>query len=151
MATLHTIGWKEYVCLPELGVEHLKAKVDTGARTSALHVENLREVESSEDGSGLLAFDIPLDRTGDRRVSSRARYLRWIQVTDSGGHGEERPVIETTLVLGPVRKTILLTLTARRGMLFRMLLGRKTLEDTFLIDAGCKYLLGKAPVKGSAR
>lgn len=135
------IGWKEYLDLPELGVFGLKAKVDTGARTSALHVADLTVVEPREDGSADVEFAVPLDRRDPgRTVTARARMLRSVKVTDSGGGAEVRPVIETELVLGPVRKRILLTLTDRTGMLFRMLLGRKALQDDFLVDVAARYL-----------
>ena len=140
------IGWKEYLDLPELGITGLKAKVDTGARTSALHVAGLRVVERRGDGSAEIGFEVPLDRgRPGRTVAARARMLREVRVTDSGGSSEVRPVIETELVLGTVRKRILLTLTDRTGMLFRMLLGRKALEGDFLIDAAARYATGKRP------
>lgn len=137
------IGWKEYLDLPELGVRDLKAKVDTGARTSALHVTGLQVVERAADGTALVEFDVPLHRRDpSRRVHARARMLREVRVTDSGGSAEVRPVIETEMALGRVRKRILLTLTDRTGMLFRMLIGRKALEGDFLVDVAAKYLAG---------
>lgn len=142
-----TLGWKEFVALPDLGISRLKAKIDTGARTSALHVSAVEVLESFPDGSSALEIRVPLDRRGEREVTARVTALGEMQVTDSGGHAEIRPVIETDLVLGPVRKRIHLTLTDRRGMLFRMLLGRKALEGDFLVDVGGKYLLGTAPRK----
>ncbi len=134
------IGWKEYLDLPDLGILRLKAKIDTGARTSALHVRDLEVLSRHADGSADLAFTVPLSRRDERReVAARARMLRQVRVTDSGGVAEVRPLIETLLVLGPVRKRILLTLTDRSGMLFRMLLGRKALEGDFLVDVGARY------------
>lgn len=135
------IGWKEYLDLPELGVFGLKAKVDTGARTSALHVTDLRVLDPREDGSAEIEFSVPLHRADPAAaVRARARMLRSVKVTDSGGTSEVRPVIETELVLGAVRKPILLTLTDRTGMLFRMLVGRKALEGDFLVDVAARYL-----------
>lgn len=137
------IGWKEYVDLPELGAYGIKAKVDTGARTSALHVSSVTVREELPDGTQLVDLAVALKgRRAEQRVVSRARVLRRIRVTDSGGHAEIRPVIETELRLGPVRKRILLTLTDRGGMLFRMILGRKACEGDFVVDVGKKYLLG---------
>lgn len=136
------LGWKEYLDLPELGIARLKAKIDTGARTSALHVAGLRVIRDEGDGSGEIEFVVPLSRRHpERTVTARARMLRHVRVTDSGGGSEVRPVIETELVLGPVRKRILLTLTDRAGMLFRMLVGRKALEDDFLVDVARRYAL----------
>lgn len=136
------LGWKEYVDLPDLGIEGLKTKIDTGARTSALHVSSLRTVAEHEDGTVDLEIQVPLTRTGDRHVTAWVRQLDLINVTDSGGHEEIRPVIETAIRLGPVTKPIRLTLTDRTGMLFRMLLGRTALEEDFLVDVSGKYLLG---------
>jgi hypothetical protein len=136
------LGWKEYLDLPELGISRLKAKVDTGARTSALHVAELRVIRDEGDGSGEIEFAVPLSRRHpERTVTARARMLRQVRVTDSSGGSEVRPVIETELVLGPVRKRILLTLTDRAGMLFRMLVGRKALEGDFLVDVSRRYAL----------
>lgn len=136
------VGWKEYLDLPELGITRLKAKIDTGARTSALHVAALRVIRDEGDGTGEIEFVVPLSRRQpERTVTARARMLRHVRVTDSSGASEVRPVIETELALGPVRKRILLTLTDRAGMLFRMLLGRKALEGDFLVDVSRRYAL----------
>lgn len=135
------IGWKEYLDLPELGIFRLKAKVDTGARTSTLHVDEIKALEIFPDGSERVELSLSLDRRRpERRVCVQARVLRRMRVTDSGGHQEVRPVLETEIVLGPVRKRILITLTDRSGMLFRMILGRKALEGDFQVDVAHKYL-----------
>lgn len=136
------LGWKEYLDLPELGVRRIKAKMDTGARTSALHVESVEVLETLPDGTEIVEMTLAPDRRRPEwRVTARARVLKRIRVVDSGGHAEVRPVIETELALGPVRKRILLTLTDRRGMLFRMILGRKALEGDFQLDTARKYLM----------
>lgn len=139
------VGWKEYLALPELGIGRLKAKIDTGARTSTLHVSTLRTLSEHGDGTAELEFTLPFDPQGRRHAkrgfTARARMLRRVTVTDSGGHREVRPLIATELVLGPVRKRIFLTLTDRSGMLFRMILGRKALEGDFLVDVSRKYLM----------
>lgn len=136
------IGWKEYLDLPELGIFHLKAKADTGARTSALHVDSLTVVETLPDGTEIAEVEIGVDRRRpERRVTARVALLGRLQVKDSGGHPELRPWIETEIVLGPVRKRIRLTLTDRSGMLFRMILARKALEGEFVVDTSRKYLL----------
>lgn len=137
---IRTVGWKEYLDLPGLGVFRLKAKVDTGARTSTLHVDTLEVLEVLPDGSEMVEIVVSPDRRRpDVSVRARARVIRRMRVVDSGGHPEVRPVIETELVLGPVRKRILLTLTNRSGMLFRMILGRKALEGDFCVDVASKY------------
>jgi hypothetical protein len=136
------VGWKEYLDLPELGLHRLKGKLDTGARTSTLHVHSLQVLERLPDGTQTAEVQlVPLRRDPLRLVTARVRILRHIRVTDSGGHRELRPLIETVLVLGPVRKRIFLTLTDRSGMLFRMILGRKAVEGDFVVDAAAKYLL----------
>lgn len=135
------IGWKEYVALPDLGLPVLKAKIDTGARTSSLHVAELRTLAELPGGQADLEIVLAPDRRRpDRRSTARVRQLARVEVTDSGGHAEVRPVIETRLVLGPVEKRIRLTLTDRSGMLFRMILGRKALEDDFVVDVARKYV-----------
>ena len=136
------VGWKEYLALPELGIRRLKAKVDTGARTSSLHVESFTTLELLPDGGELAEVTIGVDRRRpERKVTARVTVLGRVRVTDSGGHHEVRPVIETEILLGPVRKRIRVTLTNRSGMLFRMILGRKALEGDFVVDASRKYLL----------
>lgn len=139
------IGWKEYLDLPDLGLWRLKTKIDTGARTSALHVGWLEVAAERPDGSAEVAFAVSPDRHDpSRQVEARARMVRRLKVVDSGGHPEVRPLIETTLVLGPVEKRILLTLTDRTGMLFRMILGRKALEGDFRVDVSGKYLFRRS-------
>ncbi len=136
------LGWKEYLALPELGIDRLKVKIDTGARTSTLHVAALRILVEHRDGTADLALSLPFDRRHpERATTARALMLRRVTVADSGGHREIRPLIATEMVLGPVRKKIFLTLTDRSGMLFRMILGRKALEGDFLVDVSQKYLL----------
>ena len=142
---IRTVGWKEYLDLPELGIFRLKAKVDTGARTSTVHVDSLEVLEVLPDGTELVEIVVSPDRRRpDVWVRTRARVIRRMRVVDSGGHPEVRPVIETELALGPVRKRILLTLTNRSGMLFRMILGRKALEGDFRVDVAGKYLFRRS-------
>lgn len=142
------IGWKEYGDLPELGIRRLKIKIDTGARTSTLHVRSFRTLDVLPDGIERVELTLdPWRRHPERQVVAEAQVLRRIQVTDSGGHRETRPVIETELVLGPVRKRILVTLSDRSGMLFRMILGRKALEHDFEVDVARKYALRRSRVK----
>lgn len=141
----HLIGWKEYLDLPGLGLTRFKIKVDTGARTSALHVTSLEVGPKRPDGTAEVSFEIPLNRAGGRTVRASATMLRQIKVTDSGGSSSVRPVIRTEMVLGPVRKQILITLTDRTDRMFRMLLGRKALEGDFVVDVAKRYLTGGGP------
>jgi hypothetical protein len=144
------VGWKEYLDLPGLGIYRLKAKMDTGARTSSLHVSSLRVFENGEAGGPEIEITVAFDRRHPGRATiARAPLLGRVQVTDSGGHPEIRPVIATDLVMGPVRKRILLTLTDRTGMLFRMIVGRKALEGDFLVDVSRRYALGRRPQPGA--
>jgi hypothetical protein len=140
------IGWKEWIQLPDLGIPAVKAKIDTGARTSALHVFNLEEFD--EDGRQMVRFDIhPLQRRKDIKRFCEAPVLEKRRVKDSGGHIEQRVVIRTTAVMGDVSWPIDITLTNRDLMLFRMLLGRKALENRFLLNPGRSYLTGRSLAK----
>jgi hypothetical protein len=140
------VGWKEYVALPELGISSLKAKIDTGARTSSLHVTAIRRLTGRDDGEAELEITIAPDRRRpERLVRARVHQLARIRVTDSGGHSELRPVIETLLVLGPVTKRVRVTLADRSSMLFRMILGRKAIEGAFVVDVSRKYVQPRPP------
>ena len=145
MSTLVTLGWREYVALPELGIRRLKTKVDTGARTSAIHAFF---VEKLDDGR--VRFGIHPRRSSKKEVwvETVLKDERW--VTDSGGHRELRPVIRTLVEVGGKVWPIELTLTARDGMRFRMLLGRTALAGHFRVDPSLSYSLGR-PRRQSAK
>ncbi len=139
---LKTIGWREWVSLPDLGILNIKAKVDTGARTSALHAFALHPFK--EDGKDKIRFDIhPVQHNVMEVVTCVADIIdkRW--VTDSGGHREERFVILTTLVMGKRKMPIEITLTERDTMLFRMLLGRNAIRKRFLVNPARSFLRKK--------
>jgi hypothetical protein len=138
------IGWREWLALPDLGIPAIKAKVDTGARTSALHTFHTEVVR--HQGKSLLSFRVhPLQRRNDVVVACLAPLLDQRVVRDSGGHREHRYVIETRLRLGEQEWTAELTLTDRDPMLFRMLLGRTALAGLLVIDPGASYLAGRRP------
>ena len=141
LTTPLTIGWKEYVDFPEWGLRRIKVKVDTGARTSALDVVSYDLWESA--GFGLRArLRLALSRKHPGRLTTvQADVLRMVVVSNSNGMREQRPLIETTVRLGPVVKRIRLTVTNRAGMRFRMILGREALRDDFVVDVSKKYLL----------
>jgi hypothetical protein len=130
------IGWTEYVDLPAWGVRGLRAKMDTGARTSAIHVDELRE-----HGSGRVRFAVVLQRAPARRVHVSARVVRRGRVRSSNGHYEMRVFVRTALRLGALEREIELSLVDRRQMAFRMLLGRSALQG-LLIDVAQRDLLG---------
>jgi hypothetical protein len=133
------IGWKEYVALPEWGIRRLKAKMDTGARTSAIDAANY---ELRQTPAGLRVFMRLLlsHRHPERQTLVEAPVLEMLDIRNSGGSCESRPVVETTLRLGPVSKRVRLTVARRAGMCFRLILGRKALEGDFVVDVSRKYL-----------
>ena len=137
-----TLGWREWVGLPDLGIHKIKAKVDTGARTSSLHGFDLRDFD--DRGVHRVEFKIhPLQRDNDTAVTCVADVVDQRIVRDSGGHREERWVIETPLVIGPHTWMIELNLTSRDDMLFRMLLGRTAMRGRATVDPSRSYLIGK--------
>jgi len=136
------LGWREWVSLPSLGIERIKAKVDTGARTSTLHAFDVR-LEDSNDQK-LVRFRMhPEQRNVDYDVQCVARLIDEREVRDSGGHSEMRYVIETELVIGPNKHLVELTLTNRDNMGFRMLIGRTAMKDRYLVDPGQSFLVRK--------
>jgi len=138
----NTIGWREWVSFPDIGIEKIKAKVDTGARTSALHAFNIEEY--SVDGQQKVRFKLhPLQKNNDFIVICEANVFDTRLVTDSGGHCEKRFVIETPIKIGNNTFPIEVTLTDRDTMKFRMLLGRTALEDRFIVDSSLSYVVSK--------
>lgn len=136
------IGWREWVALPELGVEYIKVKVDTGARTSSLHAFDLEE--AVRGGVPVVRFMIhPEQRRAHPEIPVELPLVARRRVRDSGGRSELRPVVETEVSLHGRRWPIELTLTRRDAMGFRMLLGRQAIRNRFLVDPGRSYCAGK--------
>ncbi len=126
-----------------MNITHIKAKIDTGARSSALHAFEIEQFQ--HNGKLMVRFKIhPLQKDTLTTLTAEAELLEERQVRDSGGHTEVRPVIRTTIALGQYQWPIELTLTNRSAMGFRMLLGRQAVRQRFMIDAGQSYLQSAA-------
>ncbi len=135
------LGWREWASLPELGISWIKAKVDTGARTSALHAFYTERFD--KDGQPWVRFGVhPIQDDTDTVLHCEAAIIDERVVTDSGGHRESRPVIKTTLQLGEYSREVEMTLTDRDSMLFRMLVGRTSIREGVLVSPGQSFKLG---------
>ncbi|MBN7795505.1 ATP-dependent zinc protease family protein [Parahaliea mediterranea] len=138
------LGWREWLALPDFGIDRIKAKIDTGARTSALHAFYVEPF--ARDGEDWVRFGIhPWQQNTDYVVHCEAKVLDRRQVTDSGGHREVRYVIASRVRVGEHTIDAELTLTDRETMRFRMLLGRTAMRGHFLVDSGRSYLQGARP------
>lgn len=147
---LPVLGWKEYVSLPAWGLD-LRAKLDTGARSSALHVTELSELgEQVDPVSGaptpLVRFDVVLGtKRAPQHHEVEAPIIGHRRVRDTGARAEVRPVVRTRILCGPVDVEADITLTDRSGMNFRMLLGRLTMEGRCLVDPANGYIATTRP------
>lgn len=142
---LIVVGWREWIQIPELGIPYIKVKVDTGAKTSALHAKKIQTFK--ERGALWVSFEMmPLQGRSDVRVSCMSEVIDHRVVSDSGGHREKRYVIESNLIVGTHVFSCEITLTDRESMRFRMLLGREAMENRILVDPSKSYLMGHPTV-----
>ena len=136
------IGRLESITLPDLGIEDLQVRVDTGAKTSSLHVDNMKK--KIVDGIHKVTFDIHPDAHNvDRIVTCTAPISDIRKIKSSNGTSEQRYVIETTVILGSESWKIEITLTDRSDMSYLMLFGREAIGTRFLIDPSKVFLGSK--------
>ncbi len=144
MTSANVIGWREWISFPQLVIPLIKAKIDTSAKTSALHTFDL-ETFTSDEGVEMVRFKVhPLRKETSVIRSCEARVFDRRVVRDSGGHSESRITIETEIKLGGLSLTTPVTLTNREDMLFRVLIGRRTIQQAqMLVDSAASYLQGR--------
>ena len=142
------LGWREWIALPDLGIgvgdgiEQIKAKVDTGAATSALHALDIETFRKR--GADWVRFTTqPVQRASEPRLRLEAPLVESKRVRSSTGHLDERYTIRTTIAVAGVEAEVELTLADRSAMQFRMLLGRRALKGRFLVDPGRSFQAGK--------
>jgi len=148
------IGRIERIALPEWGIRSLRAKVDTGAHTSSIHVDSIDEI-----GEDRIRFEVMLSKRPDgRRKVVEADVVRRTRIRPSTGRAQRRFVVATLMCIGELQREIEISLFCRKGMRHRMLLGRTAISGEFLVDPDATYLLGaphiprrfKFPSKGSS-
>jgi len=146
-STSLVVGWREWVGLPDLGLPAIKAKVDTGARTSAIHASDIQQFQQ-EDGTDWVSFTVmPIQRLTNISRRCHAPLVDIRKVTDSGGHSEERFFISTSLVVGGLTRVVEVTLAQRTDMLFRMLLGRTSMVPGIVVNPQLSYTLGRVKAR----
>ncbi|WP_426702090.1 ATP-dependent zinc protease [Rhodanobacter sp. Col0626] len=144
MADLITLGWRERLALPQLGIGMLKAKLDTGARSSSLHVDTLEAFE--RNGATWLRFTMHIGRRQPLEFHCEVPALDRRTVTDTGGRRTERWFIRSEVQLAGQQFSVDINLTDRRHMLFPMLLGRTALSGRFAVDPACSYTQPRPPI-----
>ena len=147
---LPIIGWREWVALPEFNIKQIKAKVDSGARSSSLHAFDVEEFKKNKER--WVRFKVhPEQRKSTKVVSAEARVIDYRAVRSSSGQSQQRPVVEATVSLLGETWEIELTLANRDQMGFRMLLGREAFRRRFLVDGGNSYYGGRPKKKTTKR
>jgi hypothetical protein len=142
---LPIVGWREWVALPAWGVPWTKAKIDTGARTSAMHAFDLERFE--QDDVAWVRFVVhPWQRSAADGVVVESPLVGSKEVRSSSGAATQRPVVRTTIRLAGITTDVDVTLTRRDEMGFRMLIGRQALRGRFVVDPARSYAGGKPPI-----
>jgi hypothetical protein len=136
------VGWREWISIPDLGIKSIKAKMDTGARTSALHTYFIEPTGSSE--KPLVRFGVhPSQKSDKNGIICTADVIDQRRIVDSGGHPELRYIIRTSIVVGGEKWPVDLSLTNRANMRFRLLIGRSAISEKLIIDPHHSFTLGK--------
>lgn len=138
-----TIGWREWIGLPDFALARIRAKIDTGARTSALHVET--QWRTTQAGAPWVGFRLRPHRRSKRTIDVIAPVCDERIVTDSGGKRSLRVFVRTNIAIAGRMRTIDINLTNRHGMLFPLLIGRSALADAFIVDPARSFLHGRRP------
>ena len=136
------VGWREWCSLPEIGIPAIKAKIDTGARTSSLHAFDIKTSRTEQHGRVHFSSH-PIQGNSKIVIQCHAPIVDERYITSSSGHKELRCVISTKLVLGNITQEIQLTLSDRDPLRFRMLLGREALSKNVIINPGRSLCLGR--------
>ena len=145
-SNLKTTGWQEWLALPDLSLGAVKAKIDTGAKTSAIFAVNVEPYDNH--GEPWVRFEtLPLQDNEDFIVDCEARLIDKREVTDSGGHTQSRFVIETIVEIAGEQWPIEVTLSNRAEMRYRMLLGRQAIVGRFMVNPSASFLCGKLKPK----
>ncbi len=139
------VGWREWVSLPELGVPWIKAKLDTGARTSAIHAFDAEEF--TQDDDLWVRYTVqPWQGSLEDPLKVESRVIDRREVRSSSGHSEERLVVPMQITLAQQTITVEMTLSRRDEMGFRLLLGREALRQGFAVDPARSYVAGRPKV-----
>ena len=140
------VGWREWLSIPGLNIKGIKAKIDTGARTSALHAVNLKSFEIN--GRHKIKFGVhPLQRRNDIVVKCVADVIDYRRVTSSDGQSEMRYIVHSSITIGNLTWPVELSLTNRKSMRFRMLLGRSAISGLLIVDPAKSYIMGRKLAK----